>query len=215
MPKRPPLRKDAERNRCRILTAAREVFRDYGTGATLDDVARHAELGVGTVYRRFANKEALIDALFEDMVDRVEILTRQGLAAEDPWSGLTQCLIDVCEVQAFDRGLRELMLGTGKGPERRSHVHARVGAAVAELLERAQRQGTLRPDIVPADIPMIQLMVAAISDHAGRPEHWRRYLALVMDGLRTQPGATSPLPAFTGDDEPSGALSDGSTATGP
>ncbi len=64
-----PRRKDAERNRRRLLVAAREVFRDRGVAATLNDVAHHAGLGVGTVYRHFANKEELIDALFDDMVD--------------------------------------------------------------------------------------------------------------------------------------------------
>ncbi|EPD57759.1 TetR/AcrR family transcriptional regulator [Streptomyces sp. HGB0020] len=201
MPERQSLRRDAERNRRRVLAAAREVFRDHGTAATLNDVARHARLGVGTVYRRFANKEELIDALFDDMVDKIDACTQRGLAADDAWVGLKECLIGVCEVQAFDRGLREVMLGTGKGPERQAQVHERVGDAVAELLRRAQNEGTLRPDIVSGDIPLIQLMVAAITDHTGQPEQWRRYLALVIEGMRVHPGPMAPLPPFAAAEE--------------
>lgn len=83
-----------------ILTAAREVFRDRGVAATLNDVAHHAQLGVGTVYRRFSNKEELVDALFDDMVDTVDRYLAEALAEEDAWLGLTRCLEQVCEIQA-------------------------------------------------------------------------------------------------------------------
>jgi AcrR family transcriptional regulator len=190
----PRLRRDAERNRQRIITAAHEVFRERGLGATLDDVARHAGVGVGTVYRRFANKEELVDALFDDMVETVEALAREAAAEPDAWTGLTTSLEKVCELQAFDRGLREVMLGTGRGPQRQAQVHARIKPAVDRLLARAKEQGTLRPDVDGFDLPMIQLMVAAVTDHTGQPDLWRRYLRLLLDGLRTRPDATTPLP---------------------
>lgn len=90
------------------------MFRERGLTATLNDVAAHAGVGVGTVYRRFANKEELVDALFDDMIDTVASLAQQALADPDAWHGLTTSLEKVCEVQAFDRGLREVMLGTGR-----------------------------------------------------------------------------------------------------
>ena len=189
-----PRRKDAQRNRRRLLAAAREVFRDRGVAATLNDVAHHAGLGVGTAYRHFANKEELIDALFDDMVDTVDGYLREAVEERDAWLGLTRALERVCEVQAFDRGLREVMLGTGHGPERERQMRERVAPTVDVLVARAQEQGMLRADIVPPDFPVLQLMVGAVTDHLGQPELWRRYLALIIDGLRARPGEPSPLP---------------------
>jgi AcrR family transcriptional regulator len=189
------LRRDAELNRRRLIAAAHEVFRERGLSATLDDVARHAGVGVGTAYRRFANKEELVDALFDDMIDRVAELTREAAADPDAWRGLATSLEKVCELQAFDRGLREVMLGTGRGPQRQALVARRVKPAVDALVARAKEQGTLRPDAEPWDLPMIQLMVAAVTDQTGHPELWRRYLRLILDGLRTQPGTDNLLPA--------------------
>jgi AcrR family transcriptional regulator len=194
-----PRRKDAERNRRRILAAARETFRDRGVAATLNDVAHHAELGVGTVYRHFANKEELIDALFDDMVETIDGYLLEATEQPDAWLGLTTALEKTCEVQAFDRGLREVMLGTGRGPERQRQMRERVEPRVYLLVARAQEQGTLRGDIVPADFPILQLMVGAVSDHTGQPELWRRYLVIMIDGLRA--GGASPLPALPVSDD--------------
>jgi AcrR family transcriptional regulator len=189
-----PRRKDAVRNRRRLLAAGREVFRDRGVAATLNDVAHHAGLGVGTAYRHFANKEELIDALFEDMVETVYGYLREASEQPDAWLGLTWALAKVCEVQAFDRGLREVMLGTGRGPERQGQMRARVSPVVDSLVGRAQEQGMLRADVIPADFPILQLMLGAVTDHIGQPELWRRYLAIIIDGLRERPGEISPLP---------------------
>jgi AcrR family transcriptional regulator len=193
-PGRPPLRRDAELNRRRLMVAAREVFRERGLAATLDDVARHAGLGVGTAYRHFANKEELVDAVFEDMIDRVEASAREAAADPDPWHGLASSLEKVCELQAHDRGLREVMLGTGKAAQRHALVDRRIKPLVDPLIARAKEQGALRADMEPLDLPMIQLMVAAVTDQTGEPDLWRRYLRLLLDGMRTQPDGTEPLP---------------------
>src|SRR6202050_4950423 len=177
-------RKDAELNRRRLLDASREVFRDRGLGATLHDVARQAGLGVGTAYRHFANKDELIDALFDDMVETVDGYLREAEEQPDAWLGLMGALENVCEVQAFDRGLREVMLGTGRGPERQRQMRARVGPVGAVIVARVQDKGTLRTDVVPADFPVLQLMVGTVTDHLGQPELWRRYLTIIVDGLR-------------------------------
>lgn len=169
--------------------------------ATLDDVAAHAGVGVGTVYRRFANKEELVDALFDDIFDTVEALAQEAAANPDAWAGLTTSLEKVCELQAFDRGLREVMLGTGRGPQRQAQIHERVKPAVDRLLARAKEQGALRADVAGPDLPMIQLMVAAVTDHTGRPDLWRRYLRLLLDGMRAQPGAATPLSDIKVDDD--------------
>ncbi len=86
------------------------------------------------------------------------------------------------------------MLGTGRGPERQRQMRDRVAPTVDAVVARAQEQGTLRADVVPADFPILQLMVGAVTDHIGQPGLWRRYLAIVIDGLRARPGEPSPLP---------------------
>ncbi|XUL85905.1 TetR/AcrR family transcriptional regulator [Streptomyces galilaeus] len=193
-PGRAPLRRDAELNRRRLMAAAREVFRDRGMAATLDDVARHAGLGVGTAYRHFANKEELVDAVFEDMIDRVEACAREAVADPDPWHGLAASLEKVCELQAHDRGLREVMLGTGKAAQRRALIDRRIKPLVDPLIDRAKEQGALRTDVEPLDLPMIQLMVGAVTDQTGEPDLWRRYLRMLLDGMRTRPDGTESLP---------------------
>src|ERR687889_852635 len=97
-----PLRADAERNRARILAAASEVFAERGLDVSLDDIAAHAGVGVGTVYRRFPDKDALIDALFEDKIADVERVAREALEIEDPWEGFETFMRAVCRLQAED-----------------------------------------------------------------------------------------------------------------
>jgi AcrR family transcriptional regulator len=139
------LRKDAELNRQRIVVAAREVFRDRGLSATLNDVARHAGVGVGTVYRRFADKEQLVDALFDDMIATVETATREALLEPDAWVGLTQALEKVCEQHALDRGLREVMLGTGRGPQRQAQMRARFAPLAGSSSHGPRHRGDSGP----------------------------------------------------------------------
>jgi hypothetical protein len=104
-----------------------------------------------------------------------------------------------------------VMLGTGRGPERQQQMRERVGPTVDVLVARAQEQGTLRADIVPPDFAIVQLMVGAVSDHLGQPGLWRRYLAIIIDGLRAQPGEPSPLPDLpVSDDELQQAIVDSS-----
>src|SRR5207248_4027407 len=102
-----PLRADAERNRQRILDAARELFADRGLGVTLNDIAHHAGVGVGTVYRRFPDKKQLIDGLFEQRLEDLVALMDLAVSDPDPWRGLSGFLEHALELQAADRGLRE------------------------------------------------------------------------------------------------------------
>src|SRR6476469_5774575 len=104
-----PLRKDAERNRLRILDAAGELFAQRGLGVTLDDIARHAGVGVGTVYRRYPNKEVLIDALFEQRIQAICAIAADALAIADPWDAFVYSLETGAELPARLRGLKELL----------------------------------------------------------------------------------------------------------
>jgi AcrR family transcriptional regulator len=192
-----PLRRDAERNRERILEAARELFAERGLGVTLNDVAHHAGVGVGTVYRRFPDKAKLIDGLFEQRVQEIVAIAEAAQEDPDPWQGLVSFLEQALELQAEDRAIKELILGGSGGLERVSRIRERMYPLVRELVIRAQDAGSLRPDIEPQDLPIIQMMISEVID-VGRevqPELWRRFLTIMLDGLRSrrakpsQPGA--------------------------
>lgn len=191
-----PLRKDAERNLRRILDAAREVFAEHGLGVTMDDVAHHAGVGVGTVYRRFANKEELIDALFEERVGALAQLAHDGLAIADPWEGIVAFMERSLELQATDRGLKELLFDTAHGQHRVAHAREQLAPVVTELFERARLAGCLRDDVEGPDMPVLQLMVGTVLDFSRdvSPELWRRYLTIVLDGLRARREDATPLP---------------------
>jgi AcrR family transcriptional regulator len=148
------------------------------------------------VYRRFPEKELLIEALFEQRLDELVVLAEDALAHEDAWAGLVRFFETFLAVQAIDRGLKEVVLSTAHGQDRVRQARARIGPAVTALVERAQAQGELRPDVVGPDIALVQFMVGAIVDytHDVEPDVWRRLLAIVLDGLRTRRDAPSPLP---------------------
>ena len=198
-----PLRRDAEHNRQRIMAAAREVFAERGFGATLDDIAVHAGLGVGTVYRRFPNKAALIEALFEENFEEIAELGRRAAAVPDAWDGLVGFLTAVAEMQNRDRGLRDLMLTQRGGEARTARMRESMKPSLEALIHRALEQGELRSDFAPGDIPVIQLMVAAAFDFTcvSDLDGWRRYLALVLDGLRRRRDEPSELPRPALDDD--------------
>jgi AcrR family transcriptional regulator len=183
-----PLRADAARNRARILVAAGEVFAERGLDATLDDVARHAGLGVATVYRRFAAKEDLVEALFEQAVTEIVGLAEQAAAMDDSWEGLVWFLERATELQAEDLGLRDVVLHGDDGESRVSRARAKIVPPVTHLVQRAQRDGSLRPDFLATDIPIIELMVSSVAAYtnAVAPGLWRRYLALVLDGMAVE-----------------------------
>ena len=181
-----PLRRDAERNRQRILEAAREVFAERGIAATLDDVAIRAGVGVGTVYRRFPDKEALLSAVFLDVLDRLAAHAEEALAGVSGWDGLTLFLRRCSEMQACDRGLRDVALASGYGTHELDAVRERLVPLIEQLVARAQAEGKLRPDVRETDIPMLLFMVTEVAHHCGaaRPGLHNRYLQLIIDGLR-------------------------------
>jgi AcrR family transcriptional regulator len=204
MPRTPtterPLRKDAERNRQRILDAARELFAQEGVGVTLNDIAHHAGVGVGTVYRRFPDKAQLIEELFEQQVSELVGLMEEALEDPDPWRGLTGFFRRNLELQARDRAFREIIVGTPEAAERMRQIRARMFPLGAQLVQRAKDAGALRADFEAADVPMMFLMLTTLLDAAREvePDLWRRYLEIFIQGLRADPAppealATPPL----------------------
>ena len=190
------LRADAERNRQRILAAAAELFTERGLEPSLDDVARHAGVGVGTVYRRFPDKASLADALFNERIDALVALAEQAQAEPDAWAALVSFLERSAEILASNRGLRQILMFAAEGHDRGICARDRMRPAIESLIERAQTDGQVRADLRPTDVPMIEFMVAAAAEYAWqvRPTVWRRYLALILDALRPASASGRPLP---------------------
>jgi AcrR family transcriptional regulator len=190
-----PLRADAERNRQRLLAAAKEVFATRGLDVTLDEIARHAGVGTGTAYRRFANKDALIDALMEDRIGEFAAIARECLEDPDPWLGLTGYLERALALQAADRGLKEVLYSPGRGRERSAHARRAIAPVVTKLVRRAVEAGAVRSDFSTSDVPIINFMLNTVVDLSRdvEPELYRRYLAIVLDGLRPRDDV-DPLP---------------------
>jgi AcrR family transcriptional regulator len=186
LPSERPLRRDAERNRQRILDAARVVFAERGLSGSHDDIARQAGVGVGTVYRRFPDKEQLIDALFEARIEEIAEVARAATEHPDPWEALVGFLMRTQELQSQDRGLKEIVLGGARGAERAVAARSLIAPLAAQVLQRAKDAGVVRSDIELTDLPLIQLAIGTIAESSRdtAPDVWRRTMTLVVDGLR-------------------------------
>ena len=191
-----PLRADAERNRRRIVDAARELFASRGIDITLDDVAAHAKVGVGTVYRRFSCKEELIDGVFEQRMQEMLATAESALAAEDPWDGLVLFLADLFAGMSADKGLGEVVLGTDEGCNGIAQMRERIDPYVDRIVMRARDSGQLRADVEVNDLFPLIGMIGAASEFMKTvgPDNWKRYFTIVLDGLRSAPGAATELP---------------------
>lgn len=180
-----PLRADARRNRERILQAARYACAEHGASVQIDDVARAAGVGVGTVYRHFPTKEILIEALVAEKVRITTENLREALAIEDPWEAFAEALRRNAEIMAGDAGLREAMMRLGPGVGHTGEGAVELEALGARLVERAQAAGELREDVTVHDISA--LMIGLCTSMAHAQLDWRRHLDLLLDGLRTRP----------------------------
>ena len=191
-----PLRADAVRNREKILAAAAAVFAERGLDATLDDVATAADVGVATVYRRFPDKDCLVAALFENVIDEFAELALRAHDAPDSWDGFVWFLEQALERQCGNRGLREVMVGSPYAQKIMDSTRDRIVPLVMDLVVRAQGDGYLRPDLVEADVFVLETMISSLGGgaHQIAPDLWRRYLAIVLDGLVVARSTPSQLP---------------------
>nr|CTQ89471.1 Transcriptional regulator, TetR family [Kibdelosporangium sp. MJ126-NF4] len=189
------MRRDAETNLRRVLDAAAEVFAGRGLDATLADVAGHAGVGVGTVYRRFANKDELIYEVYREPLGRAAELAREASEADDAWTGFVRFFDRSIRDLAADRGLRELTTGgfthslgwsRGTPPTRLAQLIADNDRTMAvhldRLVRRAKQAGALRADFEARDMRLLSAAVQAtitVNDQASR-----RVLGFILDGLR-------------------------------
>jgi AcrR family transcriptional regulator len=189
------LRKDAALNRQRLLASASELFAERGLDVTLNDIAHHAGVGVGTAYRRFSNKEEVIDALFEDRLQEITTLANEALTKEDAWMALVSFLEASLELQFGDRGLTQIMNNPALGHERVKEARDRAAPLLTEIVNRAKRQGSLREDFDQSDMIFMQMALTAVMDSTRElaPQLYRRYLTLLLDGIRADQRPLTPM----------------------
>jgi AcrR family transcriptional regulator len=202
----PALRADAERNRCRIVEAARQVFAERGLDASMNEVARRAEVGIATLYRRFPTREDLITDVFADKMSGYADAIKEALADPDPWHGFCTYIERVCAMQAEDHGFTEVLtltFPTAKAFEAKRNEAYR---GFAELIAHAKDAGRLRPDFSAEDLVLLLManagVIAATADAA--PDAWRRLVAYMIqafaadhaDALPPAPTGTSLLQAM-------------------
>jgi AcrR family transcriptional regulator len=196
------LRADAERNRDRILAAAREVFAERGLDAPFEAIAQRAGVGQATLYRRFPRREDLIAACFAPKLVEYAAAIEDALAAPDAWAGFCAFFEHVCAMQAADQGVQDVLTTTFPTDrvveEQRAHAFERL----TELIRRAQAQGGLRADFVSEDVVLLLManagVVRAMRDVS--PDAWRRFVGLMLDALRADrahPLPPPPTPAQT------------------
>jgi AcrR family transcriptional regulator len=182
------LRADAERNRQRVLQVAQEVFATEGLAVPIDEIARRAGLGVGTLYRHFPTKEALFEAI---VVGRMELLVdeaRAGAKARDPGAAFFGFLTRMVEEGSAKKDFLNALAGTGVDLQRVAAIKQRMRRALAVLLERGQAAGAVRGDVGAADVlTLVMGTVGAADRHGAGPPERNRLLAVIFDGLRLRP----------------------------
>jgi len=180
-----PMRADARRNRERVLAAAADVFSEVGMRAQVEEVARRAGVGVGTVCRHFPTKQALVEAVLEAMYESLLDDARRALEQPDAGAAFRTFFNALSEFQARNRALAEHMAEIDLSASAQS-VRDSLRVAIDELVTRAQDAGEIRADIGSADVALLFSGVAHATALAGdlQPVLRRRYVALILDGLR-------------------------------
>jgi AcrR family transcriptional regulator len=194
-----PLRRDAQANRDRIVASARTAFAVGGVDATVEEIARRASVGMGTLYRHFPAKEDLFDAVLEDAFEEFVGAAEEGLAGDDAWAGLRGFLERVFALHADNRALKDIIATREHGRERAEAMRARMRPLLRRLVERAREQGRLRADFAPEDMSLVFWTVGRVIEETGMvaPEMWRRQLGFLLDGLRAEAATPLPHPPLT------------------
>lgn len=185
-----PLRADAARNRELILQTARKCFAERGLSVTLNDIAHEAGVGVGTVYRRFADKDSLIEALLATKFEAMNAAAARAADEVDPREALRVYLMGVFEFRARDRALADAIVRAGKARPSIVQERDRLETQVSAIIGRAREAGVVRVGFDYRDLPMLTTMVGSVADatRAHDPNAWRRYAEVIVEGIL--PGGT-------------------------
>ncbi|MBW1604266.1 TetR/AcrR family transcriptional regulator [Streptomyces sp. JJ66] len=196
-----PLRRDARRNREALRSAAHEVFAAQGLHAPLDEIARRAGVGNATLYRHFPNRAALVEAVFGEMLSETRRSGEEARTSADAWTGLTGYLEGIFTGLAADRGANDLMTTGIEGITSLQELHTHHRETVRLLIARAQEEGALREDVVAEDLLFTLAALGRVVPASASvvPGSWRRYLALLLDGLRAEAARPLPGPPLTRD----------------
>ncbi len=184
---RRPLRADARRNHERIVAAAQAEFAVSGADAQMDVIAARAGVGVGTVYRHFPTKEALVGQLVRARFEEFVANARVALEREDPWEAFASFMHANAAGCAGDAGTQHAFQQGDPGLGRRMAVETGLLDLSQQLVDRGQAAGVIRPDFSAKDIGMVMCGVASSMTHGDSTWDWRRHLGFVLDGLRAQP----------------------------
>jgi len=196
------LRRDAAANRERILDAARRLFFEHGLEASMDEVAREAGVGAGTLYRRFTTKEALVDAILGDVLERYHALSLEALREDDAFAGLELLFERTVRLQLENRAFLDVFALRLREEPQLAAARERIRPLIEELVAKGQAKGTLRADLAPSDVQVLLWELGRVVETTGglAPELWRRYVALTLDGLRSQGARPLPHPPPTSAD---------------
>jgi AcrR family transcriptional regulator len=182
-----PLRADARRNREKIVKAARAIVTEQGEAAQIDEVARKAGVGVGTVYRHFPNKDALMGELVRICAGECLVVARSLADAEDPWEGFAGMVRAACETSAADAASRRTwQVADDEALAYAAEVKAQLHEAASVLIDRAHAQGTLRADFTIDDMPALMQGLGAAIEAMPETDRWRRLVEFALDGLRVR-----------------------------
>jgi AcrR family transcriptional regulator len=194
-------RSDAERNRARLVAAAREVFAEQGLDASVHEIVERAGVGMGTLYRHFPTREALVEAIFDERVDEIAAAVAGTLEIEDAALALATFLEQLVLMQRGDGVLKELIMRYPPSEERFGELRARMETMTEQLLERAHRQGAIRADFGPADLAVLFWSLGPVLEATEEvaPEAWRRHLGFVLDGLRPEAAHSTGVPPLDAD----------------
>jgi AcrR family transcriptional regulator len=191
-----PLRRDAERNRERIIDAARRAFAADGIEVPMAALSRAAGVGVATLFRRFPTREDLINAVFADTMDAYVDAVTAALADPDPWHGFTGYVQAVCAMQAADRGFAEVLTMTFPAATHLEEQRELAYHGFLQLIERAKATGRLRPDFASQDLVILLMANAGVIAATGTaaPGSWRRLVGYMIQAFAAPQPATLPPP---------------------
>ena len=195
-PPEPALRADAERNRERIMEAARRLYASEGLGVSMASVAREAGVGKATLSRRFATRDDLVNAVFTDRMETYATATTEALADPDPWHGFIRYVETICAMQAADRGFAAVLTMSFPGATALEARRAESYEGFLELISRAKATGHLRDDFASEDLVLLLManagVITATSDAA--PNGWRRLVGQMLRAFATPGAPIPPLP---------------------
>jgi AcrR family transcriptional regulator len=192
-------RSHARRNHEALVLAAREVFAERGVDASLEEIARRAGVGVGTLYRHFAHRDALVEAVFERRIGEFVAIAEAAAEQPDGWLALVGLLEECLAIQAGDRMLKDVFLRSPPGTGAIREARAELKRLFEEVLERARAEGSLRDDFAFPDLALLFWSFAPLMDATAdtAPDAWRRHLHWLLDGLRAGAATSPPAPPLT------------------